>query len=218
MKTLSLAVLLVASLAFVMLGCSDNSAPIAGPNDQALSSPTFSSSLAKGGILNSVTGSAHYRSIPIMGETNVTYSFTAIRHKDGTVSGEVLLRDKGPLFYGKANVYDLKVSGNMAKLAFHFVRGNLATYYPVTMPDISDIFGWLVVIDNGEGSEASDPDYCSMILFTDGSDILDKEISDVDNMEVATFLTWMHDILLPAYLIPYDQYLAPIDHGSVQVR
>jgi hypothetical protein len=59
MKILSLALLLVASMAFVLLGCSDKSAPIVAPNDQGMVSSS-ASSLAKGDVLYSATGGAHF--------------------------------------------------------------------------------------------------------------------------------------------------------------
>ena len=51
MKTVSHVLLLMASMAFVLLGCSDNSAPIVAPNDQALSTPTSSATLEKGCVV-----------------------------------------------------------------------------------------------------------------------------------------------------------------------
>jgi len=49
MKLLSVAVLLMASLAFVLMGCSDNSAPLVSPTDRAISSPSLPAVLAKAG-------------------------------------------------------------------------------------------------------------------------------------------------------------------------
>ncbi len=49
MKILSLTLLLMASMAFVLLGCSDNSAPIGAPTDQAGLSSSSSTVLAKAG-------------------------------------------------------------------------------------------------------------------------------------------------------------------------
>ncbi len=58
MKLLSCALLLMASLAFVLLGCSENSTPIASPTNQ-MAPPMPAAGLAKGGVLHSVTGSAN---------------------------------------------------------------------------------------------------------------------------------------------------------------
>ena len=77
MKILSVALLLMASMAFVLLGCSDKSTSPVTPGEQTIGAPSSSAGLAKmGDEQHSATGSAHYRSIPITGETNVTYSFS----------------------------------------------------------------------------------------------------------------------------------------------
>jgi len=89
---------------------------------------------------------------------------------------------------------------------------------PITPVDISEIYGWLIVIDNGEGSNSTGPDSSSILLFTDGSDIGNQTIVGIDNMEPREFLDWMHDYLLPLYGIPYEAYLAPTDNGNIQVR
>ncbi len=219
MKTVSLALLLMASLAFVMLGCSDNSNSLVTPTEQSIASSSSPVALGKAeaGVLNTVTGSAHWRSIPAIEDLNMTYTFTAIRHDDGGISGEVFLKDFKLFWKGKGQVYDLQVSKNTAKLAVHFTAGNLGGVFDPPS-DITEIFGWLYVVDNGEGSNASGPDFAGLLLFTNGSDILDKKISDVDNMDIPTFLAWMHDELLPSYGVSYDDWLAPIGNGSVRVR
>jgi hypothetical protein len=211
MKTL-FAIVLLAFLAFVILGCSDISNPLVTPFDKA-----GAISLDKGdGILHSVTGSAHWRSVPITGETNSRISFTAIQHKDGTITGELVAKDKG-IMNGKAKVYGLEVNGNMAKLAFHYTNGNFGEMYNPPV-DISDIYGWLVVIDNGEGANASGPDLVSLTVFTNGSDILPLTIAELDPMGPEEYLSIMGDYLLQYYGIPNDAFLSPYDNGSIQVR
>ena len=217
MKTLSLALLLMACMAFVLVGCSDNSGSVSGPSGQAIP-PQSAGSLAKmGRDMHSVTGSAHWRSVPVTGQTNARYSFSAILHADGHSTGEVVTRDEGPIFYGHARVYDLKVDGNIGKMAFRFTRGNLNGFFPGDVA-IDDIYGWCVVIDNGEGVNATGPDLVSMILFTDGSDIGTGTIPGLDAMQPQEFLDWMRDYLLPIYGVSYDEYLSPADNGSVKVR
>ena len=61
MNPLSFVLLLMASLVFVLLGCSDNSEPITGPNDQALPMSLTATPLAKGGdVVGSVSGQGRY--------------------------------------------------------------------------------------------------------------------------------------------------------------
>ena len=60
MKTLSFALLLMASLAFVLLGCSDDSNAVVNPGDQTIATSAHSASLAKGkAILHSATGASN---------------------------------------------------------------------------------------------------------------------------------------------------------------
>lgn len=216
MKTLSFALLLMAGMAVVLLGCSDNSNPAMTAGAQLGQQPAITS-LSKGGNINSATGTIHVKYTPVTGQTNSRSSFTAIRHSDGTCSGEFQNRDDGPIFYGHGKVYDLKVSGNMAKIAFRYTKGNIADYYGADVK-ITDIVAWFVVIDNGEGANATGPDLVTMILFTDGSDIFDATIEGIDNMGPQEYLDYMRDYLLPLYGVPYEMFIGPLEHGSVQVK
>jgi hypothetical protein len=104
----------------------------------------------------------------------------------------------------------------MAKLSFQFTRGNyFADPYGV---DISKIFGWLVVIDNGDGRTATGPDFCTLVLYTDGSDIGTQTIEGIDAMSPEEYLQMMKDYILPFYDIPYDDFMLPTDNGNIQVR
>ncbi|MDH3253066.1 MAG: hypothetical protein OEM41_09765 [Ignavibacteria bacterium] len=220
MKTISCALLLMAGLAFVVVGCSDNSTPIAG---QALSTAASSGSLAKGGILNSATGSAHWKSIPLSLQSNVRWSFSAIRHADGSVSGEVQDKDEGPTFSFHGKVTDLKVQGNIARLEFVFTRG---TYFGVPLADfyggdLSNVFAWVVVVDNGEGNNASGPDYASGILWGDDAElqsILGTSVEEIRNMEVDEFNDWIQNEVLPFLGLTSDDFFLAVDKGSIQVR
>ncbi len=65
--------------------------------------------------------------------------------------------------YGQAKVYGLHVSGNMGP--------NLIPLYPREFQyvlrawvKITDIVGWVIVIDNGEGANANGPDLVSLIV------------------------------------------------------
>jgi len=83
MKTFCCAFLLMASMAFVLLGCSDNSGPVAASNEQ-VTAPSNASSLAKGGpVVHSVTGSSLLRFFDKMG----TLTIAAHQYEDATVDG-----------------------------------------------------------------------------------------------------------------------------------
>jgi hypothetical protein len=210
MKTLLSAIAIIIVIGMYFTGCSDSSDPLA-PVDK-VSSLNTGGSLDKP-VLHSATGNAHWKIDPLTGDTtNIFWSFNAVMHIDGSVTGHL----NGGGDFG-ATVYDLKVSSNIAKFSVNFVRGDLGNSYSPPV-DISEIYGWLIVIDNGEGSNATGPDSSSILLFTDGSDIGYETIVGIDNMEPREFLDWMHDYLLPLYGVPYEAYLAPTDNGNIQVR
>lgn len=218
MKILSLALLLMASLAFVMVGCTDSSSPIVSPTEQTVSAPPSTElSLTKPDCFLSVTGYGYWKSIPVTGQTNALTTFYAVRKGDGSFAGEVSLKDKGPMYVGKATVYDLKVRGNIAKLAFRFTSGNLGGFYNPAV-DIEKIYGWLIVIDKGGNGRKNKHDLVSMVLFTDGSDIGTGTIAGIDKMQPQEFLNWMRTYLLPLYGVSYEDYLSVPDMGSVRIR
>ena len=90
MKTyLSVMLMMMASLAFVLVGCTENSAPIAGPNDQALSSPTLPTALAKGSWVMMATGSGGQW----WQDAHWAFAFTAQKDADG-VKGQIQVYDR----------------------------------------------------------------------------------------------------------------------------
>jgi hypothetical protein len=217
MKILSCALLLMASLAFVLAGCSDNSVPPVTPGEPTLSPASTSPVLQKGGVTHAVSGSAHWKFVAVTGEENGRFTFSAVQHADGSVTGELVSRDKGRIMYGQAKVYGLHVSGNMAKLDFRFTHGNFNTFYAPGVK-ITDIVGWVIVIDNGEGANANGPDLVSLIVFTEGSDIQPLTIAQLDPMGPEEYLQTMGDYISEYYGIPYEAFLTTYDNGSVHVR
>jgi hypothetical protein len=202
------------------VGCSDNSESLVPTNEQTNSSV----SLAKmGEDLHSVTGTGHWKSVPFGTQTQVRISYSAIRHRDGTVSGEVQDKDKGPMFNFHGKVTDLKVEGNIAKIEFMFTSGTylgvpLADYYG---GDLSAVRAWLVAIDNGEGIHATSPDVSSGILWGDDAELeyfLGKDVEYISNLGAVEFINYMTTEVLPTLGIPPEAYLTPVDNGSVQVR
>jgi hypothetical protein len=118
MKTLSCVLLLMASLAFVMLGCSDDLAPIAAPNEQALSTAASSNGLAKGGpVVHSATGSAHtILGIGARGGASWFFSFSALQYADGSFGGRVNISDHYNQAKGNFPVVYLNVDNNKRAL------------------------------------------------------------------------------------------------------
>ena len=84
MKPIPLALLLVASMAFVMLGCSENSSSLVTPSDQPVgSSVTSQASLAKGAVVRSVTGSGNIW----IADKMCPFALNARLYADGTAAG-----------------------------------------------------------------------------------------------------------------------------------
>ena len=173
MKILACALLLVASLAFVLLGCSDKSFPVVAPTDQVLSSPTTSTGLPKCGVkvVNSLSGSANnYYALwygddgtllgtmpDPKGRFYTVETFNADAYSDGTASGSFHYEFLGKLPKGVEAVgYYGKFDGKVIKLA---VDGNKA----LLVVEITKWKSWplpqwfaQVFIDNGKRASSRD--------------------------------------------------------------
>lgn len=231
MKTMSLALWLSWGAALILAGCSDGAAPIAGPDGKVVPATTSAGIHAKmGEDVHSVTGSGHWNSVPreIKILNRITYS--AIRHADGKVSGEVEFtyaegasKDREIGFDFHAKVTDLKVEGNIAKIEFMFTRGTyggvpLADYYG---GDLSGVRAWMVAIDNGEGSHATSPDISSGILWGDDSELetyLGRDVGWISSLGAEDFIDYMTTEALPILGYSPEAFFHPAGDGSVQVR
>jgi hypothetical protein len=224
MKTLSFALFLMASLAFVLSGCSDRSAPVVGPADQAISASTVSSSLAKGGILNSVTGSCQSYQVvvedPILGTLIIpgqkskesfynTITFSAIEQNDGTYSGNFVSqfhnvpKDQatGGLAKVTGRVLHVSVQDNMGKIVFQIVDG-----------DYTGMWGVIVVKDLGEGGKSGSLDLQSAWLISD----IPGDLQLWKSQTPQEYINMTVEMYQP-YLPWFNGWL-PIDNGNVQVR
>lgn len=215
MRNLSCALLLLASVAFVVMGCSDSPNPVDAPSD-LLNSP---STLVKmGDILHSATGSAHWRVVG--SQTRVRCLFSAIQHKDGTFSGEFQNNDVGPTFKCHATVHDLMVEGNTAKMCFTFSEGS--RWLPGPGQPYVDISGWIgcmVVVDNGQGKNAVEPDRVSYVWFDPPGTHYETftpplTIEQVHGLGITDFIDYVN----VNFGMPYEVFVSPIDQGSVEVR
>jgi hypothetical protein len=129
------------SIALALLGCSDNSAPLAGPSDKEGIAPGGPVSRSKGGpIVHSATGSGHTY---VEGALR-SFSFVAKELADRTYQGEW---EAFARCWGRAEgkwhgvVTYIKFDGNMALNVGRETSGAYAGWY--------DAFA---VIDNGEGA------------------------------------------------------------------
>ena len=157
MKTLSFVLLLMASLVFVLLGCSDNSEPITGPNDQALPMSLTATPLAKGGdVVGSVSGQGRYFvSISGANAGNLVaarLALSGVKLADGSCSGKYEMD-----YLDAHNRVTLRIYGTIKGIKFY---GNVAMLWGEVQSEFYvDIFGpqvWkqiMIVTDNGEGKK-----------------------------------------------------------------
>jgi hypothetical protein len=200
MKLLSCALLLMASMAFVLAGCSDKSDSLLTPKEQ----PTATgSSLAKGGpVVHAATGSMH---LYPEGETKMrTFAFTAKQYKDGSFDGEyqVYRHASGAANKWHGKVIYLNVKDNKALIIGyedHQTGAWLGTY---------DAF---IAIDNGEGTNAS-PDIMSFVWYTDNpTELANWMTMDADEFVQHLLLTWPDPITI-------EDILYPVQMGNIQVH
>jgi hypothetical protein len=143
-------VILLVGLALV--GCERNpSSEITGPTLDPGGSLRFSDEVATADVKQSVTG--HYQFVGINTGNDFKYSLSAIRHANGSVSGEfeerVLLNSTGEFIrqtHGTVTCFE--IVGNMARIGGLVDHATDPRFLPGTEFR-------LVVVDNGKG--ANDP-------------------------------------------------------------
>lgn len=138
--------------AVVVAGCSAGSDTTAPKRSAAVDV-----SLASSGAGSHVTGSATIL-LPDFGNAVERYSLSAIRHADGSVSGqfeETSEQDGGQRIH--ASVYCFTVVGNSARLAAQLDQSN------VPFGPVGSYVIWSLT-DNGEGAK-SPPDVTTDIFF-----------------------------------------------------
>jgi hypothetical protein len=206
MKPAALVLLLMASLAFVLLGCTDNPSspvssgdPLAGPSLSSSSSP----SLAKSeDVKHSVNGNVQLFIVKGPGfemPIRVVMTFSAKESKDGTVSGTFHYNYPGGKDNGQGKVVGLKVDGNKAKLEFLYN----------TEPFVGK-YGFVVVIDNGEGKN-SPPDQVTAVWVYEGEEPPYPQLAELFLMDPDEFIGMVRS-WVPFY-IPQET-----GAGSIQVR
>jgi hypothetical protein len=204
MKVLSLIMLFVASMAFVLVGCNDNSSPLLAPTEKALSNATTPSALAKGGpVVHSASGNC---GIFFEGK-NVTFAFTANKYADGSCSGEyqIYTHSQDPA-WGKWH-------GKVVSLEIH--DGNKAVIGGVeTHSGFPGYFDTFVVIDNGEGKNATPDMWTSTVYWSETQS--DPPVWSLPPDQVYNKI--IEEQLSMGYVVTVGDFLIPIQHGNIQVR
>lgn len=199
MRITSVALLLIASMGFVLLGCSDNSAPLLAPTDNALVQGS-SSGLAKSAVSASVSGSAlmflDAEGYPTEERSDFlrVCTFNAREYADGSCAGEIsAVGTPGKTFAFKGDVVQVKVHGNMGKIVFEYTKPEEATNH----------YCFYLVIDNGEG--AGDPPD------------MNSGFGNFMPAGLPTVLTWTPEFVLQRF-IRYGVPPVPTNIGNIQVR
>jgi hypothetical protein len=228
MKILSLALLLMASLAFVLMGCTDNSDPIVAPTGQALSSPSSPAVLAKTEVKHSLTGSANSYNIvyvhPEFGTCIVpgpkqkggfynVQTINAIEHSGGSVTGQYLSQFQGKLpedvpggfFFGT-------VHGKVIQLIVD-EKGQAKVVVEITKWE-GPLPAWMVevFIDNGEGKAPGMPDRMSSWWWDTTTEARDFYLG----LTPQQYIDWEWDILEPIF--PWMGATVQIDNGNIQIH
>jgi hypothetical protein len=209
MKTLYIALLLTASLAFVIVGCTDTSnAPLI--SDGQFVTPGLAQPLAKAApvVGSAVGGGLIQTSDPSTDFTAVKFGFTALKYADGTCGGQVEV-DQVNLDKSISK----KIHGPVKGVKFY---GNVAMFWAELRTEFAvDYFGpatWryiFVVTDNGEGNN-SIPDRLSNPWLT-SEQVWPGEFDSYWTMTAEQFLA-----AIPGSIGTPADY--PLQSGNIQVR
>jgi hypothetical protein len=213
MKTLSLTLLLMASMAFVLAGCSDNTVPIAGPTDQGFSTSPTPTAFAKGGAVGgSVSGEGRYFVSQSGANLGALYAarlvLSGVKSKDGTCSGKYEMD-----CLDSHNKVVNRIKGTIGEIKFY---GNVAMLWGDVLSDFYvDVFGpqvWrqiMVVTDNGQGKNAVPDRAANPWLTTDG--VWPGEFNQYWHLNAQDFLA-----TIPGSLGTDADY--PLTSGNFQVK
>jgi hypothetical protein len=207
MKALSLALLLMACMAFVLLGCSDKSTSPLTPSEQTIAALSSGPSLAKGGPVHSANGACN----SFFEGKMQNWGFNAKAYSDGTCDGKVQIvvhsqsHDVGFLH---CNVLSLKVwdmGGSVKAAVIGMVEAEKGPF--------NGSYDAFVVYDYGEGSKAH-PDMFTTYICWDENNSLDhmKEVWQWRPMDVVNEIVRIH----PGTSV--DDVLVPVEEGNVQVQ
>lgn len=157
-RTVCVLLALAVAVSIGVMGCSEDSSSILGPNSPSLDQGQ-NPGLTKGPVVASASGSAHmYISFTTgpsdhKADTYRVCTFNAREYSDGSYSGELSARDAPDQdFVLEGEVLQVQVHNNLAKLIFKITKAG---------GDWAGLEGFhccYVVADNGEGTTSSSPD------------------------------------------------------------
>lgn len=149
--------LIVGVIAIALVGCGDQAKDVTGPTSRSVA-PSYD--VANGnGVQANVTGHAEYL-LANVNNAEAEYSFSAERHKNGEVKGELEYRTSlngGSKIHGETVC--LNVVGNSARIAARITQSN-------TMDAPTGMFLVWDVVDNGQGKRSA-PDMTTALFLYD---------------------------------------------------
>ncbi len=205
MRTFPFVLLLMASMAFVLVGCSDNSNSVLTPGEESIAASGSSSSLSKGGPgIHSATGNADI----FYGGKSCTFAFTARKYADGSCDGEYQIYthyqdpDWGK-WHGKVTsleVYD----GNTAVIGGVETKSGFPGYY--------DAF---VVQDNGEGNKDVTDMYTTTVFWNESLEYAQQVWAMPPNLVIEEIVK---EQISMGYNVTASDIFIPIRMGNIAVR
>jgi hypothetical protein len=193
----------MASLAFVLGGCADNSNSVVTPSEKAASSFDAPTVLAKTGpVVNSATGNGGF----FFDGKVVTCMFSARRFADESCNGqfELWAHSQDPTLGNKwhGKVVFLKVwYGNTA------VLGGIETGQ-YGFPGTYDVW---VTVDNGEGAKASQPDMHTNSIYWAATLEDAQRVWTMKPEDVIKEIALTHGV-------PEGEVMVPVTLGNLTVR
>ncbi len=205
MKALSVVLALMAGIAFVLLGCSDNSNSVLTPEEKTIVASSSSPSLWKGGpVIHLASGYADI----FYGGKSVTFAFTARKYADGSCDGEYQIYthyqdpDWGK-WHGKVTsleVYD----GNTAVIGGVETKSGFPGYY--------DAF---VVQDNGEGKKDVTDMFTTTVFWNESLEYAQQVWAMPPNLVIEEIVK---EQISMGYNVTASDIFIRIRMGNIQVR
>jgi hypothetical protein len=155
MKSLLICIFVLALSGLIFFGCNQQEATNALP--ESSNSPTGNMSFNKNAVIESMTGSGHYRTASGLLRT---FSMNARKYQNGTIRGEYQYYNRGGELREHGKITCFTINGNSGWIAGYMekIARQGGGYIKVDPYDRV----WRVV-DNGEGKNAP-PDQISVIL------------------------------------------------------
>ncbi len=171
MKTLPCAILLIASTALVVPGCSKNSSLPLTPGVEGIGAPTPPEALSKTGpIIHAVEGSTNGLYFGVYPK-NIVNTFSAHQYADGSFDGQYTINCQNALndktLKWNARVIFLKIHSNLEGYGKFAVIGGVETTGPY-----AGTYELLFVIDNGPGANPQTAH--SLWVGSDAASVVEK--------------------------------------------